>query len=516
MLMLIFTGTLLRPATVAAAEPPVAKPFDYFPETGQLISGEIRAFFAANGGVATFGMPISQPFPIDGGEAQYFERARLELRDQQVEVAKIGVVLTAGRSDESAFVWRADPRRTNARLRMLDLDTRYFQQTGHAIDHEFLTFWEKHGVARIFGLPISEGLLEEGRIVQYFERARLELQMNGEVGIGLLGVEVADILDLPATYLTRQLEPTLLGVGSIAIDESARHNVELALKRFDRQVVPTGAEHSFLQQLGEVSTASGYQTGEAIVAGRLATLVGGGVCYVSTAVYRAALYGGMPVTQRQAHSLALPAFEDVPGTDAAIETSSLDLRWKNDTEHPLMITGQLEDNQLVVALWGVSDGRVVKVTTPEVTDTEATFVWQLDPKLGNEELKEELKSRPARQVSFIRTVFNLDGSVRWRETVRTVYTAFEGLVLHGKDIVPPTDKKMPKDPRSLLATPTVVAILEPSPTPTTGLETATPEQPTAEPSAETITPEAPSEPTPEPISRVEPTPTPTATPEPTP
>lgn len=73
----------------------------------------------------------------------------------------------------------------------------YFPQTGHHLDNVtgFLDYWRAHGQVPIFGYPITEPLLENGRIVQYFERARFEyhpeLAGSGwEVQLGLLGNEL--------------------------------------------------------------------------------------------------------------------------------------------------------------------------------------------------------------------------------------------------------------------------------------------------------------------------------------
>ncbi len=51
----------------------------------------------------------------------------------------------------------------------------YFNETGHHLSGEFLHTWLSKGDFTIYGFPISEPVVEKGRIVQYFERARLEL-----------------------------------------------------------------------------------------------------------------------------------------------------------------------------------------------------------------------------------------------------------------------------------------------------------------------------------------------------
>lgn len=73
----------------------------------------------------------------------------------------------------------------------------FFPQTGHHLDDGsgFLTFWRKHGGVLIFGYPISEQLVEQGQVRQYFERARFEYHPNEanpdyRVQLSRLGVEL--------------------------------------------------------------------------------------------------------------------------------------------------------------------------------------------------------------------------------------------------------------------------------------------------------------------------------------
>src|ERR1041384_1069391 len=74
-------------------------------------------------------------------------------------------------------------------------DARYFGETSHYLRGAFRYFWESRGGAATFGFPVTEEFFRksDGRIVQYFERARFELTINGNqaiVQLGLLGVEV--------------------------------------------------------------------------------------------------------------------------------------------------------------------------------------------------------------------------------------------------------------------------------------------------------------------------------------
>jgi predicted cupin superfamily sugar epimerase len=73
-------------------------------------------------------------------------------------------------------------------------DARYFEETGHTVRGEFLRFYERYGGRAIFGYPLTRAFADNGRQVQYFQRARMELYSDAPEGqrvrIGLLGEEL--------------------------------------------------------------------------------------------------------------------------------------------------------------------------------------------------------------------------------------------------------------------------------------------------------------------------------------
>jgi hypothetical protein len=71
-----------------------------------------------------------------------------------------------------------------------DATARYFASTKRYVAGPFKTFWEAHDGKDLFGDPISNQFIDEhGTSVQYFQRARFELNANNKVHLGLLGVE---------------------------------------------------------------------------------------------------------------------------------------------------------------------------------------------------------------------------------------------------------------------------------------------------------------------------------------
>jgi hypothetical protein len=147
-------------------------PSVYFAETGHHLSNRsgFLNFWRANGQKLLFGSPISEEL-VEGGQiVQYFERARFEFHPEavgtaaQVQLGLIGSDL-AGRSLAPGALAGVPAAPDGAS---------YFPETRHSLGGAIRDYWERHGGIGVFGFPISEALAEDGRTVQYFERARLE------------------------------------------------------------------------------------------------------------------------------------------------------------------------------------------------------------------------------------------------------------------------------------------------------------------------------------------------------
>lgn len=90
-------------------------------------------------------------------------------------------VLTLLLSLAAAFATPADAQ-TGAEIEMVDgmPAKAFFPETGHHLSGEFLNYWLNNGKFTIIGFPLTDPIVEDGRIVQYFERARLELWPENE------------------------------------------------------------------------------------------------------------------------------------------------------------------------------------------------------------------------------------------------------------------------------------------------------------------------------------------------
>jgi vancomycin resistance protein YoaR len=160
----------------------------------------------------------------------------------------------------------------------------------------------------------------------------------------------------------------LLGTGTSNFSGSPAnriHNIKTGTNQVGGQLVAPGDEFSLVKTLGDINAATGYKQELVIKQNRTIPEYGGGLCQVATTIFRAALASGLPITQRQNHSYRVSYYEPA-GTDAAVYDPWPDLRFINDTEHYVLILGEVSGNQLSFSFWGTKDGRIVEQTKPVI------------------------------------------------------------------------------------------------------------------------------------------------------
>ena len=145
------------------------------------------------------------------------------------------------------------------------------------------------------------------------------------------------------------------------------HNINVGAKRFDGILIKPGEEFSFIKTLGPVDASTGYLPELVIKVDKTIPEYGGGMCQVSTTMFRAALNSGLKITARTNH--AYPVSYYAPqGLDATVYIPKPDLMFLNDTPNYILIQTRIEGTQLFFDFFGTSDGREAKIVGPFVTE----------------------------------------------------------------------------------------------------------------------------------------------------
>lgn len=201
----------------------------------------------------------------------------------------------------------------------------------------------------------------------------------------------------------------LIGVGKSSFGHSIPNrvfNVNLAASRINGVVVAPGEEFSFNEAVGEINRQSGYQTAYVISEGKTVLGDGGGVCQVSTTVFRAAMNFGFPITERRSHAYRVGYYEQdsPPGLDATIYSPSTDFKFLNDTSHHILVQTKVDTKNLTmrVEIYGTNDGRVSTVSKPVISSQSSppATVYIDDPNLPKGTTKQIDWSAAGAKVAF--------------------------------------------------------------------------------------------------------------------
>lgn len=500
------------------------EPYRYVSETGHNIGLAIKQFYDEHGGIAVFGLPLTEVLHDEaaGLQVQYFERARIELHADRpvslhIELTRSGALLTEGRTEPAFTPLRHAPSN----------DRSYFTETGFRVGGKFRDFWQEHGGVRVLGYPISREFMEaiDGtrRPVQYFERARLEYHAEHAgtprvIQIGRLGAALAEAYGV-SENLRAPTQPIvkLSSATTTFRDSAGTRNATIAAQRLNGHVIEPGATLSFLDAIGELSEQTGYTAGTAIVNGQIVPIVAGGICQTSTTLYRAAFYAGLGIAERHAHSLYIAAFNDILSLDAAVYSPGLDLRIVNDTSGPVLVTATGDNGQITVELWGQDDGRTTQMLEPEVRSVlpPEPPIWRYDPALAADATEHEVEARDGMEITLRRIVTAADGATLHEDRFLTLYNPVTAVVRYGAAVTPPEDARVegelpptpeptPEPTGEASGEPTVAPDPSPEAAPTVleppaDVHPTVPELPTHAPPAEPA-PEQPATPTPAPVT----------------
>ncbi len=215
------------------------------------------------------------------------------------------------------------------------------------------------------------------------------------------------------------------------------HNVALAASKLNGVLIAPGDTFSFNKTVGDISAATGYQSAYIIKDGRTVLGDGGGVCQVSTTVFRAALNAGLPITERHEHSYRVHYYEDdgsKAGLDATVFNPTEDLRFINDTASYILIQTKTDTDNLTltVEFYGAPDGRKAEILNHVVGGIVAPPppLYQDDPTLPVGVIRQVDFAAWGAKASFLYRVTK-NGVVQTEQTFSSNYRPWQAVFLKG-------------------------------------------------------------------------------------
>jgi vancomycin resistance protein YoaR len=208
------------------------------------------------------------------------------------------------------------------------------------------------------------------------------------------------------------------------------HNVQLVAKLIDNKFVAPGAVFSFNKTTGQRDSKKGFLTAPVIMNGEVTEGLGGGVCQVSTTTFNAAFEAGLDILERTNHALYISHYP--LGRDATVNWPSPDLKFRNDTDHWLLIRTFSGSGTLLVALYGEPQHRRVESSATPLRITGGPPLKRiLDPSLavGTKEIEDPGQSSSTTSVH--RLVYGADGKLLHDNTWYSSYRSSPKIVRVG-------------------------------------------------------------------------------------
>ena len=199
-------------------------------------------------------------------------------------------------------------------------------------------------------------------------------------------------------------------------------NVGVAANNISFKLVAPGETFSYNKLQGPITEEAGFVSGQIISGDWTATDIGGGVCQVSTTVFRAAARAGFQFSEWHPHTWRLGFYEidgSPPGFDAAIYVPNgpgqmtLDLTFTNTLDSWLLLMMVVSGDTVTAHFYGKDPGWEVTFGNVWVSDPIQPDepVERENPSLAPGERRWVSGSAPGYRVELPRTVTAADGTV---------------------------------------------------------------------------------------------------------
>lgn len=208
------------------------------------------------------------------------------------------------------------------------------------------------------------------------------------------------------------------------------HNIKVGAEQFEGVVIAPDGIFSFNEIVRDVSSANGFEDSLIIWGDRTAVGVGGGVCQVSTTVFRAAYEGGFPIVERYNHGYVVDWYGE-PGLDATIYTPTVDFKFRNDTGAFLLIEPDVDvvNGLITFNFYGTKPARTVTVGEPLITQRlqpEAP-AYVVDASLAPGEQQQVEWEKEGMSVSVTRTI--VENGIERTDTLVSNYQPWRAIYL---------------------------------------------------------------------------------------
>lgn len=203
-------------------------------------------------------------------------------------------------------------------------------------------------------------------------------------------------------------------------------NIELAANTINKTVVMPGEVFSQNETAGPYTEDKGYLEGIGYAGGEVIKDIGGGVCNVATTLYNTSIASDLDIVERHNHSMPVPY---VPyGQDAAVAYGYKDFKFKNNTEHPMLIWTELIDNRLFMGFYGKEAAPEITWEHETLSETKTSTRYQTNSDLEKGEENVLIDGMDGKVVESILKIKDKNGEERIKEIGKSSYNPMMNII----------------------------------------------------------------------------------------
>jgi vancomycin resistance protein YoaR len=263
--------------------------------------------------------------------------------------------------------------------------------------------------------------------------------------------DTATAAELGITQLIEQETTYFYGSSDARIQ-----NIVAGAAPYHGLLVAPGETFSMGSVLGDVSLENGFAEALIIYGGRTIKGVGGGVCQVSTTLFRTVFFAGFPVVERYSHAYRVSYYEmtasgsvdsNLAGMDATVYFPLVDFKFLNDSPYWLLMETIVDEGARTITwkLYSTSDGRSVTWDTsgPANVVPPPSPLFEENPELKEDQIKQVDYAAQGADVNVTRTVWR-NGGVYFTDDFQTHYQPWQAVCQYGSGTEDPERKAKKK------------------------------------------------------------------------
>ncbi|MBL8103648.1 MAG: VanW family protein, partial [Anaerolineales bacterium] len=293
--------------------------------------------------------------------------------------------------------------------------------------------------------PISASTIGRVMDVEASIHAINDALLRGEHSVGLVVAEQAPAVidtangtELGITQLIAEQTTYFYGSSAARIQ-----NIVAAAERYHGLLVAPGETFSMGNELGDVSLENGFAEALIIYGGRTIKGVGGGVCQVSTTLFRTVFFAGFPVVERYSHAYRVSYYEmnasgsidtKFAGLDATVYFPLVDFKFQNDTPYWLLMETYVNQSARTITwkIYSTSDGRSVtwETTGPSNVVPPPPPLFEENPEFKVNQISQVDYAAQGADVTVDRTVWR-NGQIYFTDRFNTHYEPWQAVCQYG-------------------------------------------------------------------------------------